>query len=402
MPRYLVEFEPGRRDEVYRGLKALGITPLRLVINRYWLVDVPGELVPRIEALPGVVRVVEEIEYSVTALPVDRKLAVFLRMGGPLNPLAMVWAARFRKDRWPTSESRRILEADVADQMGVTGKGVKVAVLDTGFDVTPQRTWVDYVDSTLEGDPVPLDVNGHGSHVLTTIAGGRIPTPWGYLEGVAKGVQIASIKCLGYGVGTARTSDVMEAVAAAYHWGAKIVNMSLGANVRPGREHNPDECPLCSLITVLSRRGVIFVVAAGNSGPGHASCPGASPGAITVAAVRRDLSVAGFSSRDHPVYERYMKPDVAAPGVDIGSSTTGLIDAMEWVDGPRVAFISGTSMATPHIAGLVALWVEYARSRGVELDRDTVMDIVRSYSGGWRSDTGYGVPRFSWIVDYLR
>ncbi|MEM4667372.1 MAG: S8 family serine peptidase [Thermofilum sp.] len=402
MTRYLVEFEPGRRDEVYRSLKALGITPLRLVINRYWLVDVPGELVPRIQALPGVVRVVEEREYSITVLPVDRKLATFLRMGGPLNPLAMAWAAGFRKDRWPTSESRRVLEADVADQMGVTGRNVKVAVLDTGFDVTPQRAWVDYIDSTLEGDPIPLDVNGHSSHVLTTIAGGRIPTPWGQLEGVAKGVAIASIKCLGYGLGTARTSDVMEAIANAYNWGAKIVNMSLGADVRPGQEHNPDECPLCSLITALSRRGVIFVVATGNSGEGHASCPGASPGAITVAAVRKDLLVADFSSRGHPVYEMYMKPDVAAPGVDVGSSTTGLIDAMEWMDGPRVAFISGSSMSTPHIAGLVALWVEYARRRGVELDRDTVMDIVRSYSEGWRSDIGYGVPRFSWIVDYLR
>ncbi|MEM4020265.1 MAG: S8 family serine peptidase, partial [Thermofilaceae archaeon] len=215
MPRYLVEFEAGKQDEVYRRLKAIGAAPLRKIIGRYWVVEAPAEMVSRIQALPGVVRVVEERTYTITAIPVSVKLAEFIRMGGPLNPLAMIWAAGFGKNRWPTSESRKVLEADVADRMGVTGRGVKVAVLDSGFDITAQKLSVDYLDSTLEGDPVPLDQNGHGTHVLTTIAGGRMPTPWGYLEGVAKGVQVAAIKCLGYGLGTARTADVVEAIATA-------------------------------------------------------------------------------------------------------------------------------------------------------------------------------------------
>ncbi|MEM4429660.1 MAG: S8 family serine peptidase [Thermofilaceae archaeon] len=401
MPRYLVEFEPDKQEEVYRGLKSLGVTPIRKVL-KYWSVEAPPEAVQRIESLPGVVRVVEERTYRISVMPVELKLAKFLEMGGPLNPLALIWAAGFRKDRWPTSDSRKVLEADVADRMGVAGKGVKVAVLDTGFDTTIQKPVVDYMDSTLEGDPLPLDSNGHGLWVLTCICGGRMPTPWGWLEGVAKGVQIASIKCLGYGVGTARTADVIEAIANAYNWGAKIMNLSLGADVKPGETHDPETCPLCDLIAALSNRGVIFCVAAGNSGKGYASCPGASPGAITVAALNKGLSVADFSSREHPLYISLRKPDVGAPGVDVGSSSTGLIAAMEWVDGFKTAFISGTSMSTPHVAGLLALWVEYARRKGVELTRDTVMDIVKHYSEGWRSDIGYGVPRFSWIVDYLR
>ncbi|MEM3994962.1 MAG: S8 family serine peptidase [Thermofilum sp.] len=400
MPRYLVEFEPDKQEEVYRGLKSLGITPIRKVL-KYWSVEAPPEAVPRIESLPGVVRVVEERTYRIS-MPVEVKLAKFLEMGGPLNPLALIWAAGFRKDRWPTSDSRKVLEADVADRMGVAGKGVKVAVLDTGFDTTIQKPVVDYMDSTLEGDPLPLDSNGHSTHVLTTICGGRMPTPWGWLEGVAKGVQIATIKCLGYGVGTARTADVIEAIANAYNWGAKIMNLSLGADIKPGETHDPETCPLCSLITALSDRGVIFCVAAGNSGKGYASCPGASPGAITVAALNKDLSVADFSSREHPVYIRLSKPDVGAPGVDTGSSSTGLIAAMEWVDGFKTAFISGTSMATPHVSGVMALWAEYAKRKGVNLTKDMVIDIIRTYSNGWRSDIGYGVPRFSWIVDYLR
>ncbi|MEM1750718.1 MAG: S8 family serine peptidase [Desulfurococcaceae archaeon] len=402
MPRYIVEFDPNKQEEVYRGLKSLGITPIRKVMN-YWSVEAPAEAVPRIESLPGVVRVVEERAYRISTMPVELKLAKFLEMGGPLNPIALIWAAGFRKDRWPTFDSKKALEADVANEMGISGGGVRVAILDTGFDLLgcPQKPAVDYFDSTLEGDPFPLDSNGHGTHVLTTVCGGRTPTPWGYLEGVAGGVQVASIKCLGYGVGTARTSDVIEAIANAYNWGAKIVNLSLGSDIEPGETHDPESCPLCSLITALSRRGVLFCVAAGNSGEGYASCPGASPGAITVAALKKDSSAADFSSREHPVYISLKKPDVGAPGVDIGSSSTGLIAAMEWVDGPKIAFISGSSMSTPHVAGLLALWVEYAGRKGVELTRDVVMDVIDHYSY-WRPDVGYGVPKFSWIVDYLR
>jgi subtilisin family serine protease len=404
MARYLVEVEPARREEVKRALKALGARVVKQVLN-YISVEIPPNLVPRVEAIPGVVRVVEERVYRVQVeIPVERKLEEFLRLGGPLNPAALMWSATMglRKDRWPTSRSRRVLGADVADEMGISGKGVKVAVLDTGFDWSLQLLMVDYMDSTLEGDPAPLDQNGHGTHVITTIKGAPHRSPWGVNEGVAKGVSIASIKCLGYGLGTARTSDVMEAIASAYNWGAKIVNMSLGSSIKPGERHDPETCPLCSLIKALSDRGVLFAVAAGNSGKGHGSCPAMSPGAITVAALRKDLMVADFSSREHPDYLRLSKPDVAAPGVNTGASSTGLIAAMEFYDGFKTAFISGTSMATPHVAGLLALWVEYARRRGVELNRDAVMDIIRRYSEGWRPDVGYGVPRFEWIVDYLR
>jgi subtilisin family serine protease len=404
MARYLVEAEPARLEEVRRALKALGVKVVKQVLD-YISVEMPPELVPRVEALPGVVRVVEERVYRVQVeIPVDRKLEAFLRLGGPVNPLALAWSAAvgLGKDRWPTSQSRRVLGADIADSMGITGRGVKVAVLDTGFDWSPQLWSVDYMDSTLEGDPIPIDNNGHGLWCITCIKGSAVPTPYGVNEGVAKGSSIASIKCLGYGLGTARTSDVIEAIASAYNWGAKVVSMSLGSDVKPGERHDPEACPLCSLIKTLSDRGVLFAVAAGNSGKGYGSCPGMSPGAITVAALKKDLKVADFSSREHPDYLRLGKPDVGAPGVNTGASSTGLIAAMEWYDGFKTAFISGTSMATPHVAGLLALWVEYARRRGVELNRDTVMDIIRHYSGGWRPDVGYGVPRFEWVVDYFR
>ena len=246
----------------------------------------------------------------------------------------------------------------------------------------------------------------HNTHVLTTIAGRRYPTPWGWLEGVAKGASIGAFKSLGYGLGFGSTMDVMEALIATYSWGAKIVNLSLGSDIAPGETHDVERCPLCSLVTMLAERGVLVVVASGNSGVGYSSCPALSPGAISVGALNKDLTATDFTSRRHPLYESAGKPEVSAPGAHIGSSTTGLIDVMEWVDGPRIAYVSGSSMSAPHVSALLALWVEYAKTRGVELDREAVMDIVRSGAEAegrsWSPDIGYGPPRFEWVVDYLR
>ena len=404
MVRYLVEVEVGKVELVQSGLKSLGIKPIRKVLN-YISIDVPPDLVPKVESLPGVVRVVEERTYRVQVIPVEAKLQTFLRLGGPLSPAAIAWslAMGLRKVRWPTSDSRKVLEADVADKLGINGRGVNVAVIDSGFDLLgcPQYLMPAYVDSTLEGDPIPLDNNGHGSHVFTTIAGSRIPTPWGFLEGVAKGVKIGSIKALGYGLGTARTVDVLEALMTAYANGAKVINMSLGSDVKPNERHDTKSCPLCSTVNMLSEKGMIFVIASGNSGRGYASCPGTAENAVTVAALKKDLSVAEFTSRNHPDYLDRRKPDVAAPGVDIGSSSTGLIAAMEFMDGPKTAFISGTSMASPHVSGVIALWVEYARKKGIELTYKEVKEVMSKY-GSWSPETGYGIPKFTYIVDYLR
>jgi len=348
MARLLVEVEPGRAEEVKRALRALGVRVVKQALN-YVSVEAPPHLAARIEAIPGVVRVVEERVYRVAVynpIPVEARLRQFLRLGGPLSPAALMWAAATAvgKERWPTGASRRAIGADEADRLGVTGRGVRVAVLDTGYDpaVAAQKVRVAYMDSTLEGDPLPTDLNGHGTWCVTAIAGPRFPTPWGPLEGVARGATIASIKTLGYGLGTARTVDVIEAIVNAYAWGAKVVSMSLGADIGPGKRHDTRECPLCSLVNTLSERGIIFVVAAGNSGEGYASCPGAAENAVTVAAVDKAFRRARFSSYGHPDYTSRGKPETAAPGVYTGASSTGLIASMEWVDGPGVAFISGT------------------------------------------------------------
>jgi intein/homing endonuclease len=149
----------------------------------------------------------------------------------------------------------------------------------------------------------------------------------------------------------------------------------------------------------------IIVHNSGNSGQGYASTPGFCSEAITVGAVDRDLKIARFSSRGHPDYVERGKPEIVAPGVYIRATTaTGsLIDVMQWMDGVRRASISGTSMSSPHASGVVALWVEYLRGRGVP-DRDInvsmVKDIISRYGKPYDPDYGHGVISFEWAVRY--
>jgi len=407
MVRYLVRVAEGRQEEVSRSLRMMGFRVVKR-FNTYISVEAPDGVEEKILSISGVISVERERTYTISSfinIPVEKQLVQFIKLGGPINPVAMIYVATqsLGKDRWATSESRTALGADIADKMGISGKGVTVAVLDTGFDILgcPQKRDLEFIASTMEGDPNPLDNNGHGTHCLTTINGDPISTPFGNLMGVANGSTIGAVKVLGYLIGSGSLLDVMEGIATAIYHGAKVISMSLGSTVGPEERHDPTTCPLCKFIEDLANRGYIFCIAAGNDGEGYASCPGASRGAITVAALDKSFKRAEFSSCKHPDYINHSKPDIGAPGVNIGASTCGLIDVMNWYEGPKIAFISGTSMATPHIAGLMALWSEYAKKKGINLTRDIVMDIFRIYSK-WNSEVGYGLPKFEWIVDYLK
>jgi hypothetical protein len=404
MTRFLVRVEPERMEEVQSSLRAMGVRPITKAFD-YIVVDIPPALKPRIEAIPGVVEVVEEKPVRI-ALPVELKLSKFLEMGGPLNPTALLWSLSVKpRERWTTAEARKAVGADVAEKEGITGKGVKVAVCDTGIDAwgCPQLPSILPLSgtSTVEGQPWWQDENGHGTHVATTIGGKGFSTFWGLVEGVAPNVTLGFFKCLGYGVGSGTNTSVLKSMEAAAKWGADLINMSLGGDIKPEERHEIDRCPLCRAVKALSEAGTIFAIAAGNSGVGYASCPGIAPEAITVAAVDSAGKIADFVSRRHPQYVELEKPLVSAPGVNLLSSTVGLIDVMEWMDGFKLAAISGTSMATPMACGVLALWLEYARKKGYKLTYKEVQECIRT-GRSWDPDYGYGLIRYEWVKEYLR
>ena len=402
--RYLVRVQPEMTERVQAELRNLGIRPISKVFD-YIVVDVPPDMVSKIQAVPGVIEVVRERVYRISAvIPIEKKLQQFIKMiSNPLTAgMAFAWSAQIKeKERWLLSESRKVVEAHIAEQEGITGKGVKVAVLDTGWDrFSLQKVNLAYTSSTMEGQPDVMDENGHGDWCITCIGGAELRTPWGLIKGVAPNVTMAAIKCLGYGVGSGSNSSVLRAMAEAVAWGADVISMSLGSDIKPNERHNIESCPLCRIVKGLSDQA-IFVIAAGNSGVGYASCPGIAPEAVTVAAINSKGDVAGFVSRRHPQYMALNKPTVSAPGVNTLSSSCGFIDVMEWTDGVKLAAISGTSMATPHAAGVIALWIEYARKKGVNLTTRDIHECIRQ-GRNWDPDYGYGVIKYTWIKEYLK
>ena len=268
-----------------------------------------------------------------------------------------------------------------------------LGTVDTGIDPThPQLVGAKWESVIRLPVREVLDENGHGSHVATTAAGKLVFSDLGvFTEGVSR-AQIHSVKALGRGVGMGFTSEVINAMALLMEQGAKVVNMSLGSEVCQG---GCEECPECRAVRRLTQSGVLVAVAAGNSGPepNTIGCPGCSADAITVAAVDRQGNVADFSSRGGDQFPG--KPDVAAPGVDIysGTARASLLDAGDAQAGFGWAAISGTSMATPHVAGLLAM----LKHRSPGLTTAQFKAVIQEKGMVFNNAVGYGVPKWSWF-----
>ncbi|MET9627063.1 S8 family serine peptidase [Lentzea sp. NPDC006480] len=246
-----------------------------------------------------------------------------------------VWLDGIRK---PTLDrSVKQIGAPAAHERGITGKGVKVAIVDTGVDENhPDLKGQQIAEKNFTTDPDNTDHVGHGTHVGSTVA--SHDSKYG---GVAPGAQLLDAKvCVEFGC---QESWILDGMRWAAEQGAQVVNMSLGG----GDTEEID--PLEQAVNELTAKyGTLFVIAAGNSGgTGTVSSPSTAEAALSVGAVDRDDSLAPFSSKGPRVGDSGLKPEVTAPGV-------GIVAAAAGTNGEHVAF-SGTSMATPHVAGAAAL-----------------------------------------------
>ncbi|MFF0114081.1 S8 family peptidase [Streptomyces prasinus] len=230
---------------------------------------------------------------------------------------------------------------------GYDGKGVKIAVLDTGVDPAHAELKGQVTASkNFTGSPNTGDKVGHGTHVASIAAG----TGAKY-KGVAPGAKILNGKVLD-DAGFGDDSGILAGMEWAVAQGADIVNMSLGG--RDTAEIDPLEAAVNKL---SAEKGVLFAIAAGNEGPRSIGSPGSADAALTVGAVDDKDKLADFSSTGPRLGDGAVKPDVTAPGVDITAASAKGNDIAKEVGEKPAGYmsISGTSMATPHVAGAAAL-----------------------------------------------
>ncbi|MHC9542155.1 MAG: S8 family peptidase [Vulcanimicrobiota bacterium] len=257
------------------------------------------------------------------------------------------------------------LGVDKLWEKGFTGKGVTIAVIDTGIHPHPDlKDKIIAFKDFCNGKKDAYDDQGHGTHVSGDAAGTGAASEGKY-KGTAPDAKLVGIKVLSKD-GSGRFSDIIKGVQWATEnrekYNIKVINMSLGGSSFQSYKDDP----ICQAVEKAMDMGIVPVIAAGNSGPKASTVgsPGMDPEVITVGALDTkrtidpaDDEIAKFSSRG-PTIDGLIKPDILSPGVMItaANSPGSMLDQMPQIPhvGTDYITISGTSMATPVLAGIVA------------------------------------------------
>jgi subtilisin family serine protease len=353
--RYLVLLED---DSAVAGAREM----TRVAGIRAWsTADAGGPPAP---GLDGVI--LHELGVAVVTAD-DSQVRALARAAGEPGPIALIEPERTVHAIDPSAPAAVEAETDEstftwglqavgAPNSTATGEGIRVAVLDTGFDLAHPdfagRTIVPM--SFVQGEEVQ-DGHGHGTHCIGTSCGPReVGTGPGY--GIAHQAEIYAGKVLS-NKGSGADGGILQGISWAISNGCSVVSMSLGAPTKSGQAYSRTFEQVAK--RALSR-GTLIVAAAGNEShrPGEVNPvghPANCPSIMAVGAVDVHGTTAWFSCG---TVDATSSVDVVGPGVDVYSS---------WPMPLRNKTISGTSMATPHTAGIAALIAQATGARAYEL-----------------------------------
>ncbi|MBI3288462.1 MAG: S8 family peptidase [Elusimicrobia bacterium] len=376
--RYLVAFRDGTTAaQREAALKELGATKTDDLSEIGALVaDVPGEakmfsaFAAKAAAMPEVLEVQEDIHrnWLLESVPLF-SAAPFPSVEQALRTIRAVAVPPKRPEfPLPTGVDASevpwgIARVDAPAAWSVTkGEGVKVAVIDTGIDCNHPYLKANCAGgyNAIDSDQAPMDDNEHGTHVAGTIAG--VLDGKGVV-GVAPKARLYAVKVLDKD-GSGGLISIIKGLIWAGKNKMDVANMSLGAPM--------GTIFMRAALKYAQMRGVVVFAAAGNDG-GSVNYPAAYPDAIAVAALDPSEGIAKFSSRGRQVA-------FIAPGVDVKSS----------IPGGGYERFAGTSMATPHMAGLGALAVARG-AHGIDAVREALRRAAVKVPGLDATEQGAGV-----------
>lgn len=272
------------------------------------------------------------------------------------------------------------LQATRVNTSRFSGRGIRVAVLDTGLDFNhPDFVGRRVTSQSFVSTPTAQDGHSHGTHCSGTACGSQRPPTGVRRYGCAFNAELHIGKVLANS-GSSEGSSVLNGMNWAVTNRCQVISMSLGANVNQ----------ISQAFEMIGRRalqaGCLIIAAAGNnasrpSSVGFVGQPANSPSIMAVGALDSNLRIAPFSARSSSLTGEAGKVDIAAPGVSVFSSVP--------VNRGLHAFFNGTSMATPHVAGIAALWAEATGRTGAAL-WTTLTQNARRIAGDAR-DIGTGL-----------
>ena len=342
-----------------------------------------------------------------------------------------------RRNKVASDDDIPAVEGDVArQQYGLDGTGVGVAIIDSGVfnhdDLQKSSgpgSRIVYSESFIPGDPSTNDAYGHGTHVAGIVAGNGHDSASGYQTqyvGVAPNANIINLRVLdanGSGTDSQVIAAIQRAIQLKSTYNIRVINLSLGRGIYESYTLDP----VCQAVEAAWKAGIVVVVAAGNEGrdndygtQGYATiqAPANDPNVITVGATktngtpqRQDDTIASYSSKGPTLMDHVVKPDLVAPGnrvvslaapgstlvtsllsLNIQPITTCLLGLLgnncsTGLNG-KYTRLSGTSMATPIVAGAAALMFQ----KDPTLTPDTIK--ARMMKTAWK-----GYPGNSWASD---